>query len=98
MEDQNLLIGAELKHMVVMMDVKLDRIELNQVHLKELTPNKRGQVENRLYYLEKQVEDQEARLRAATEGVTQFKVRSGLTSVGSGLLSIMAILKSFLGE
>jgi hypothetical protein len=98
MEDQNLLIGAELKHMVDMMDVKLDRIELDQVHLKELTPNKRGQVENRLYYLEKQVEDQEARLRAATEGVTQFKVRSGLTSVGSGLLSIMAILKSFLGE
>ncbi|MCK4815664.1 hypothetical protein KA005_07840, partial [bacterium] len=61
-----------------MMDAKLDRIELNQIHLKEIIPNKRGQVNHRLNYLEKQVEDHEARLREATEGVTQFKVRSGL--------------------
>ena len=63
---------------------------LNQEHLKEM-------INHRLNYLEKQVEDQETRLREATEGVTQFKVRSGLTSAGSGILSILAILKSYLG-
>ena len=97
MEEQALFIGDQFKHMVDVMDAKLDRIELNQIHLKEMTPNKRGQVNHRLNYLEKQVEDHEARLRAATEGVTQFKVRSGLTSDGSGILSILAFLKSYLG-
>jgi hypothetical protein len=84
------MIGEQLKHMVNMMDAKLDRIELNQLHLKEM-------IEHRLNYIEKQGEDHEARIRAGTEGVTQFKVRSGLTSEGSGILSILAILKYFLG-
>ena len=91
MNYQDVLIGEQLKHMVDMMDAKLDRIELNQGHLKEL-------IEHRLNYLVKQVEDHEARIRDATEGVTQFKVRSGLTSAGTGILSIMALLKSFFGE
>ena len=62
-------------HLIDVMDAKLDRIELNQEHLKEMTPNKRGQVEHRMNNLEKQGKDHEARIRAATEGVTQFKVR-----------------------
>ena len=97
MEDQVTLLGAQFVHLMDVMDAKLDRIELNQIHLKEMIPNKRGQVNHRLNHLEKQVEDHEARLREATEGVTQFKVRSGLTSAGSGILSILAILKSYLG-
>jgi len=88
MEDQVILFGEQFRHMVDVMDAKLDRIELNQEHLKEL-------IEHRLNYLEKQGEDHEARIRAATEGVTQFKVRSGFTSAGSGILSIMAMVKSF---
>ena len=98
MKDQVTLISEQCKHMVDAIDAKLDRIELNQVHLKEMIPKKRGQVEHRLHYLEKQVEDHEARLREATEGVTQFKVRSGLTSAGSGILSILAIVKAFFGD
>ena len=90
MEDQVSLLGEQFKHIVDVMDAKLDRIELNQIHLKEM-------INHRLNYLEKQGEDHEARIRAATEGVTQFKVRSGLTSAGSGILSILAIVKSFLG-
>ena len=74
-----------------MMDAKLDRIELNQEHLKEL-------IGQRICQLEKQGDDHEARIRAATEGVTQFKVRNGLTTVGSGLLSILAMLKAFFGD
>ena len=88
MEDQVILFGEQFRHMVDVMDAKLDRIELNQEHLKEL-------IEHRLNYLEKQGEDHEMRIRAATDGVTQFKVRSGLTSAGSGILSIMAMVKSF---
>ena len=84
------LPGAKFVHLMDVMDAKLDRIELNQEHLKEM-------IEHRLNNLEKQVEDHEARLREATEGVTQFKVRSGLTSAGSGILSILAFLKSYLG-
>ena len=83
--------GEQFRHMVDMMDAKLDRIELNQEHLKEL-------IEHRLCYLEKQGEDHELRIRAATEGVTQFKVRSGITSAGSGILSIMAMVKTFFGD
>ena len=82
------LLGEQFRHMVDVIDAKLDRIELNQEHLKEL-------IEHRLNYLEKQGEDHEVRIRAATEGVTQFKVRSGLTSAGSGILSIMAMVKAY---
>ena len=57
MEDQVSFIGTQFKHIVDMMDAKLDRIELNQIHLKEIIPNKRGQVNHRLNHLEKQVED-----------------------------------------
>lgn len=88
MEDQVILLSEKFRHMVDVMNAKLDRIELNQEHLKEL-------IEQRLIYLERQGEDHEARIRAATEGVTQFNVRSGLTSAGSGILSIMAMVKSF---
>ena len=88
MENQVLLISEQFKHMMDMMDAKLDRVELNQIHLKEM-------IEHRLNYMEKQGDDHEARIMAATEGVTQFKVRYGFTSVGSRILSILAILKSF---
>ena len=73
------------------MDAKLDRIELNQEHLKEL-------IEQRINCLEKQGEDHEERIKVAAEGVTQFKVKSGFTSVVSGILSILAMVKAFFGD
>ncbi len=51
----------------------------------------------RVESLEKKAEDQEARLRTATDGVTQFKVWSGLAAGGSGLVSIIALIRAFLG-
>ncbi|MFL7892769.1 MAG: hypothetical protein AB8I56_11965 [Anaerolineales bacterium] len=85
------MIGEQFRHYMDVMDAKLDRIELNQGHMNEM-------LEHRLNYLEKQGEDHEARIRAATEGFTQFKVRNGITSVGSGALSILAMVKAFFGE
>ena len=61
MDYQDVLIGEQLKHMVDVIDAKLDRIKLNQEHLKEL-------IEHRLEYLEKQEEDNEMRIREAMRG------------------------------
>ncbi|MES0360075.1 MAG: hypothetical protein ABUK20_04105 [Anaerolineales bacterium] len=61
MEDEVVLLGVQLMHMVDMMDAKLDRIELNQMHLKEM-------IEYRLNHLEKQGEDHEARIWVAAVG------------------------------
>ncbi|GAH01684.1 unnamed protein product [marine sediment metagenome] len=47
MEDQVDLLGVQLMHLVDMMDAKLDRIELNQEHLKEM-------INQRLIDIEKQ--------------------------------------------
>ena len=54
MEEQVDLLGVQLMHMVDVMDRKLDRIKLNQEHLKQMTPNERGQVNQRLIDIEKQ--------------------------------------------
>ncbi len=54
--------------------------------------------EQRLNELEKCRDDHELRLREASQGVTQLKVWSGLSSGGTGILSIIAMLKSFLGS
>ena len=89
MGDQVYLLGEQIRYRVDMIDAKLDSIELNQEHLKEL-------IEHRQIHLEKQGEDHETRIRAATDGVTQFKVRSGVTTAGSGILSIMTMVKPFL--
>ena len=85
------MFGEQFRHMVDVIDAKLDRIEVNQEHLKEL-------IELRLDCLERQGEDHEERIRDATEGVTQFKVRSGFTSAASGFLSILAMVKAFFGD
>jgi len=52
--------------------------------------------QHRLDQLEKSVADHENRIRSATDGVTQFKVWSGLASGGSSVMSIVALVKAFL--
>jgi len=54
-------------------------------------------VSQRIEVLEKAATDHEARLRSVTDGVTQFKVWSGVTSGGSGLMALLAFLRSFVG-
>lgn len=51
----------------------------------------------RLAALEKSRDDLEARMRAVSDGVSQFKVASGLASGGSSLLALAALLRSLLG-
>ena len=70
-------------------DVKLMRAELE--HLRALN-------EQRLKALEKICEDHETRLRDVTAGVTQFRFWSSVTSGGSTAMSILALLKTFIGN
>ena len=84
MDYQDVLIGEQLKHMVDMMDAKLERIELNQEHLKEL-------IEHRLDYIEKQTDDHETRIRAATENaVFEYDNQVIPVTVSVGLASYTA--------
>lgn len=88
--NENQLTVSQLRHANSVLQARLRMIETQfDRHLEVL--------EQRVRQLEAQQADQEIRLRSATEGVTQFKIISGLASGSSNLMSLIAILKSFLG-
>jgi hypothetical protein len=70
--------------------------ELKDIHV--LLEHQQALLEQRIQCLESAAHDHETRLREVQTGVTQFKVWSGLTSGSSGLLSLFALLRSFLGN
>jgi hypothetical protein len=84
------LMTERLARTVDLLRAESRTLRLSQSHDREL-------VDRRLRTLEAQAADHEKRLRTATEGVTQFKVWFGLTSGGSSLLSVIAVLRTFLG-
>ena len=67
-------------------ELKLIRAELQ--HTRELS-------ERRLTAIEKICEDHEGRLRDVTNGVTQFRFWSSVSSGGSTAMSLLALLRSF---
>ena len=69
-------------------EIRLIRSELE--HTRELN-------ERRMKAVEKILEDHEARLRDVAAGVTQFRFWSSVTSGGSTAMSLLALLKSFVG-
>lgn len=83
------LIAEQFRHTIdlIMADLKAVKVEMN--HLEELTGN-------RLNALEEQGKDHEKRIRSATDGVTQFKVWSGLSTGGSWVVAIIALVRSWL--
>jgi hypothetical protein len=91
MEDKTTaLLTEQLRHASNLMGAQIQSLEAKLAHQSAMS-------HQRLTMLEEQIRDHETRLRAATEGVTQFKIFSGLASGGSGLMSLVAILKAFLG-
>lgn len=91
MEDKTLaLLTEQLRHASNLLSAQIQSLETKIMHQNALT-------QQRLAMLEEQIRDHETRIRTATEGVTQFKLFSGLASGGSGLMSLVAILKTFLG-
>ena len=91
MEDKTTaLLTEQLRHASNLLGARIQSLETRLTHQAAMN-------HQRLAMLEEQMRDHETRLRAATEGVTQFKLFSGLASGGSGLMSLVAILRTFLG-
>ena len=89
-DDQAAVIAGQLRHALDLMQAEVNALQARQSHLAEMS-------HQRLNVLEKRADDQEARLRGATEGVTQFKVWSGLVAGSSGLMSLAALVRAFFG-
>lgn len=88
--DENLVMMTQLRH--------ANSLLRSRMRLMEAENNRRmALLEQRVCALESAQLDHESRLRAATEGVTQFKHFAGLAGGGSGILSLIALLRAFLG-
>jgi hypothetical protein len=84
------LVAEQLRHTINLLRAELEQARQVQAHYQELA-------EIRLKALEEQARDHEIRLRAATDGVTSFKVWSGLATGGSWVVSAAALLRAWLG-
>jgi len=84
------LLTEQLRHANHLLQAQINALEARQAHQAAIT-------NQRLAALEEGLRDHEGRIRTATEGVTQFKLFSGLASGGSGLMSLVAFLRTFLG-
>ena len=84
------LIAEKFSHAIDLLQADIDLLRVKLEHQKEL-------YDGRLTKVEGEVDDHEQRLRAATDGVTQFKTFHTLASGGSGFMSLVALLKAFLG-
>jgi hypothetical protein len=82
------LIAEQLRHALDLLKAEIETVRQIQEHSKELA-------DHRLKALEEQTRDHEQRIRAATDGVTQFKVWSGLAAGGSWIVSVFALIKSW---
>jgi glycerate kinase len=89
-DPQAALIAGQLRHMVELL--KRDNAALSKEleHQKELS-------RFRLEALERQAADFETRIRAATEGVTMFKVVAGLGGIGGLGGGALALFRSLGG-
>lgn len=83
------LLTEQLKHLNTLYKARIDALEEKLRHNKEIS-------DHRLSELETSIKDHETRIREATQGVTQFKLFSGLASGGSGIMSLVALIKAFL--
>lgn len=88
-EDQVALLVEQIKHTIDLTRADVNAIRAQLEHDREMN-------HQRLKALEERAGDHEQRLRAATDGVTQFKFFAGLVSGGSEIVSIIALIKAFI--
>jgi hypothetical protein len=86
-EENAKLVAERLGRAMDGLHAELKEIRKGQEYLCALT-------DQRLKTLEKMAADHEDRIRRNTDGITRFSVATG----GSGLVSLVAIIKSFLGS
>lgn len=84
------LIAEQLRHTMDLLRADLNALRQEQQHDIELCLH-------RLNQLEEARRDHESRIRSLTDGVTAFKVWTGLANGSSGLMAIAAFVKSWLG-
>ncbi len=90
MDESTALLTEQLRHANALLQAQIKTLDARLAHQQAMN-------QQRLSMLEEQIRDHETRIRTATEGVTQFKLFSGLASGGSGLMSLVALIKTFLG-
>jgi hypothetical protein len=90
MDESTALLTEQLRHANALLQAQIKTLDARLAHQQAMN-------QQRLAMLEEQIRDHETRIRTATEGVTQFKLFSGLASGGSGLMSLVALVKAFLG-
>jgi archaellum component FlaC len=96
-EEQAAVISEQLGRLKDNIESRFQKIEALINHQNEISEERLRSLRSEVVDLKKAKEDHETRIRSATEGVTQFKMYSGLANGGSGLLSIIALIKSFFG-
>ena len=84
------LIAAQLRHTIDLLRFEVRDLRKSVDYIKEFQ-------EHRLNDLESNGKDHETRIKNLNDGVTQFKMVAGLANGGSGLLSIIAVVKAFFG-
>jgi hypothetical protein len=89
-DDQAALFSQQMQHALDLMRADIDAMKAVQSHDRTMNAH-------RLAMLEERANDHEMRIRAATDGVTQFKMWAGFASGGSGIVSLIALLRAFLG-
>lgn len=96
-EDQAAVISEQLGRLKDNIESRFQKIEALINHQNEISEERLRSLRSEVVDLKKAKEDHETRIRSATEGVTQFKMYSGLANGGSSILSIVALVKSFFG-
>ncbi len=87
-EPEIALIAEQMRHANSLLRADVDALRMELAHYRELSNLRLGE-------LEEARADHEARLRTVADGITQFKVYSGLVNGGSSLLSILAVVKTY---
>ncbi len=89
-EEQAALFAEQMRHALDLLRAEVDALRALHNHDMDMCTH-------RLNSLETTVRDHELRIRADTDGVTQFKMWAGLASGSSGLMALAALIRSFFG-
>ncbi len=89
-EEQAALFAEQMRHALDLLRAEVDALRALHEHDMEMC-------HHRLGGLETTSRDHELRIRADTDGVTQFKMWAGLASGSSGLMALAALIRSFFG-
>ncbi len=90
MDEKTEIVLAKFKHTIDLLRAETDKLRAEKDHEKEL-------YELRIKQLERDQEDHEKRIRSMQDGVTSFKVWSGLANGGAGFVSLLALFRTVSG-